>query len=77
MNFQLDDLDYVKGSRALASDRLISPSIAEDGTVDIMSEFEDGQLTYDQQRLLSEIASEFSTQDNAADLGILYEITGF
>ena len=43
MNFQLDDLDYVKGGGVQgSSERLISPSIAEDGTVDIMGEFEDG-----------------------------------
>ena len=45
----------------------------------IENEHVDGEsyLTDDQRKLLEEIAREFTPQDNAADLGILYEITGF
>ena len=34
-------------------------------------------LTEDQLKLLREIAEKFSIDDSAADLGILYEVTGF
>lgn len=43
-----------------------------------MKEFEDDEyLKQDQMILLKEIAEQFSIDDNAADLGILYECTGF
>ena len=43
-----------------------------------MTEFEnDEQLTTDQLELLREIAEQFSTEDDPADLCILYECTGF
>ena len=35
------------------------------------------RLTEDQLKLLEEIVEEFSPQDNATDLGILFEVTGF
>ena len=62
---------------------LVRPSLQEDGTVDLLAEFENGHgegescLTEDQRKLLEEIVKEFSPQDNAADLGILFEVTGF
>ena len=53
-------------------------SVQEDGTVSAFAQFEDNpDLTKKQVQLLKEISDSFSPGDNAADLGILYEITGF
>ena len=50
----------------------------EDGTLSDMALFEgDKNLTEAQLMLLQEIAERFSTEDDAADLSILYEITGY
>ena len=50
----------------------------EDGMMSDMAFFEaDDNLTEAQLMLLQEIAERFSTDDDAADLSILYEITGF
>ena len=38
---------------------------------------EAGSLTKEQESLLSEIVSHFSPEDSAADLSILYEVTGY
>ena len=65
------------------AEALLQPTIQEDGTVDFLAAYENGhgdvesRLTDDQRKLLEEIAREFAPQDNAADLGILYEVTGF
>ena len=57
---------------------MLEPSIQEDGTVDLLSEFaRSDKLTEDQMKLLREIAEQFSVEDSAADLSILYEVTGF
>lgn len=46
--------------------------------ISIMEEFEnDEYLGQDQVSLLKEIAEQFAIEDNAADLGILFECTGF
>ena len=43
-----------------------------------MEEFEDFRhLSEDHRLLLREIAAQFSPEDSAADLGILFECTGF
>ena len=56
----------------------MEPTIQEDGTVDDLAEFSaNANLTTDQMALLTEIAEQFSPEDNAADLSILYEVTGF
>ena len=76
--YQVDDLSRggeVSGGEALG---LLEPSIQEDGTVDLLSEFtRSGKLTEDQMKLLREIADQFSVEDSAADLSILFEVTGF
>ena len=52
--------------------------IQEDGTIDEMEAFADDEnLTQDQVDLLREIAEKFSVEDSAADLSILYEVTGY
>ena len=52
--------------------------IQEDGTIDEMEAFADDEnLTQDQVNLLQEIAEKFSVEDSAADLSILYEVTGY
>ena len=62
------------------ADALLQPSIQED---DMLAKFDIGlgegpnRLTEDQLKLLEEIVEEFSPQDNATDLGILFEVTGF
>ena len=44
----------------------------------LISEFlRDGKLTEAQEALLREIAEQFSPEDSAADMSILYECTGF
>jgi len=44
----------------------------------MMTEFErDPYLTENMMLLLKEINEKFSPEENAADLGILYEVTGF
>ena len=46
--------------------------------IDEFSVFEkDTSLTEDQLALLKEISEQFSVEDSAADLSILYETTGF
>lgn len=60
------------------SSALLAPSIQEDGTVNDFDEVEISEkLTEDQVKLLKEISKEFSPEDSAADLSILYEVTGF
>ena len=50
----------------------------EDGMVSDMSIFEaDKELTEEQIMLLQEISERFSAEDDAADLSILYEVTGY
>ena len=52
-------------------------SIQADGTVSYLAEFEgDPDLTEQQMSLLKEIAEQFSCEE-AADLGILFEVTGY
>ena len=56
----------------------MQPTIQEDGTVSMLAEFErEGNLTEDQLELLKEIADEFSPEEHAADLAILFEVTGY
>ena len=44
----------------------------------MMAEFDDFEhLNEDQKLLLREICAQFSPEDSAADLGILFECTGF
>ena len=52
-------------------------SIQADGTVSHLAQYEsDPNLTEQQMSLLKEIAEQFSCEE-AADLGILFEVTGF
>ena len=53
-------------------------TIQEDGSVSEIEHFiKNENLTEDQIKLLMEISEQFSVEDNAADLSILYEVTGF
>ena len=46
--------------------------------VSMMADFDDFEyLNEDQKLLLKEIAAQFSPEDSEADLGILFECTGF
>ena len=46
--------------------------------MDLLFEFvRDETLSEDHLMLLREIAAEFNAEDNAADLSIMYEVTGF
>jgi len=50
----------------------------EDGIISDMSIFErDEDLTKEQLELLREISERFSAEDDATDLSILYEVTGY
>ena len=56
----------------------MQPTIQEDGTVSMLAEFErEGNLTADQWELLKDVADEFNPEEHAADLAILFEVTGY
>ena len=57
---------------------MLQTTVQEDGTVsDFDSISGKDKLTEDQVKLLMEISEQFSPEDSAADLSILYETTGF
>lgn len=73
--YQVDDLTRTGDDE---SDGKSTLTIQEDGTVSEVELFlANENLTADQVKLLNEISEQFSTEDNAADLSILYEVTGF
>ena len=55
-----------------------SANIQDDSMVSFVEQFEDEEyLKQDHVQLLKEIAGQFSIDDDTADLGILFECTGF
>ena len=57
---------------------LLQPTIQEDGSIYDFNAMKGAELlTKEQLALLTEIAEKFSPDDSAADLSILYEVTGY
>ena len=77
--YQLNDLGLsVEDGRAKQSETLLSSGIQEDGTESDFDEFASADyLSEDQLALLKEISEQFSLGVSAANLSILYEVTGF
>ena len=77
-DYQLSDLNNHSDNVPEEKDALLKTAIQEDGTVSVMTELERNEnLTLNQLALLREITDTFNLQDSAADLAILYEVTGF
>ena len=81
INALIDPQIQEDGNHSQNISETIQPSIQEESIVDIQTELKnvhgESSLTEDQRKLLKEIFKDFSPQDNAADLGILFEVTGF
>ena len=84
-HYQLDDL--VQSNQSDASERdengvmsaqLLQTAVQADDTTEVFSKLiVDEKLSEDQVKLLTEIVQQFRSEDNDADLSILYEVTGF
>ena len=75
--YQIDDLGQSVEDRP-ESDKLLEPYIQEDGFIFDFNATKGAEfLTREQVALLTEIAQKFCPDDNAADLSILYEVTGY
>ena len=84
-HYQLDDLGQSSQSKGTESDenvgtsaQLLQTTVQADETDQNFSELiSDEKLSEDQVKLLSEIVEQFRSEDNDADMSILYEVTGF
>ena len=77
MKYQIDDLGTTaEGCENTDRSTLLQPGIQEDGTVAYDFAAMEG-LTEAQRALLQEVADEFNPEEEAADMAILYEVTGF
>ena len=75
---QINDEDKESGLSGRESGLPSGRSIYEDGAVQMFAAFEnDETLTEDQLKLLKEISGAFRPHEDAADLAILFETTGF